>query len=681
LEAAGGHYWARFHERFFSAEASIPVEEALQRILETPKEIMAQGAAAVGHHWERIETQGGKGKHLNEARLLILGDKGAGKTTLARKLVDPEAELPEEKESTTGVDTSLWDFEGDELRVRIWDFAGHAVTHAVHRFFLSERCLYVLVYDGRTDNTQRLYYWLDHMKNYGGDSEAILVVNLKDPHRPDLPIYSLQEQYNLRAVYWLNLGKDTDTLETLRTDIHAYIKDHPAWSKQVIGSADYQVKARLEEIFEGTAGQPKEHLAMEDFRDLAAEYKAEEPEELLQALHALGISFWYPKIEGCDTLILNPDWITDGVYAIVNWLANQSKHGLKLTDLKKVFNKNHFDRYPESKHRFLFDLVKSYELGFQRVGDKYLVIPHLLREDRPKVLPEFPMGESLLVRYQAEFALPPHTLSRFIVRHHRVLAKEADGSPIIWRYGAVLTNGEGTEALVRQIDRRIDISVKGPDAVSFLEVLRKTLNDLFKQLQSQKPDLLYRVKRFGELPEEVEERNPIWMKDRQVLGYAQNNQPYFDEVTGQPIPLQQTVQHFNVTNGNLIAGNTDFRYQQQTFNFQDCNISLQGDLTELTDKLTKSGAAEEAEDLKELQETLEAAETLQDPKQVRKKLGSRFERWFQELEEEESTLNQTVKKVRKGVEVAQRMAKGYNDIAQWAGLPQVPTPLLGKAGK
>lgn len=674
-------FWAQRYRRFFGEGKIYSGEEALLRIEGTPEEIIAKGAAAVGHYWERMNQQGGA-RRLNEARLLILGDKGVGKTTLARKLVNPVAPLPAEEESTMGVDTSFWDFEGDELRARIWDFAGHAITHAVHRFFLSERCLYVLVYDGRMDNTQRLFYWLDHMKNYGGDSEAILVVNLKDPHKPDLPINSLKEEYNLREVYWLNLNANLEMLENLRTDIHSYIKDHPAWSTQRIGAADYRVKAKLESLFDGKVGEPQEHLAMEEFKRIAQENEAEEPEQLLQALHALGISFWYPDITGCDTLILNPDWITDGFYAIVNWLANQNKHGLTLKDLKRIFASEAYQvRYPESQHTFLCELLKNYEMAFQQEGKDYWVVPHLLKEDRPEKIPEFAVGESLLLRYQAEISLPAHTISRFMVRHHMYIKRGPGGAPRAWRYGVLLESQHGAMALVREYEHRIDVSVKGPQASAFLEELRATLNDLFQDLQSQKPDLLYRVKRFGELPDTVEERNPIWLKDRQILGYAQSRQPYYDEVTGQPIPLQQTVNNYSVNNGNLIAGSSDFQNQTITFNFRDCSISLQGELTELSDKLFKAGEEEDAEDLKELVEALEDAEELKEPALVRKKLGSRFERWFNELSDINSSLHQRVKKVRKGMEVVQRIASGYNDIAQWVGLPQVPTPLLGKVGK
>ncbi len=51
----------------------------------------AQGAAAVADYLQQLETQGAQ--RLNEARIIILGEKGAGKTCLARRLINPDAAM------------------------------------------------------------------------------------------------------------------------------------------------------------------------------------------------------------------------------------------------------------------------------------------------------------------------------------------------------------------------------------------------------------------------------------------------------------------------------------------------------------------------------------------------------------------------------------------------------------
>jgi GTPase SAR1 family protein len=98
---------------------------------------------------------------LFEAKLLILGEPGAGKTTLAKKVKDPRYQLQEET-STRGIEVVRWLFpmeNGSMFRANIWDFGGQDIYHATHKFFLTKRSLYVLVADSHREDTD-LYYWL-----------------------------------------------------------------------------------------------------------------------------------------------------------------------------------------------------------------------------------------------------------------------------------------------------------------------------------------------------------------------------------------------------------------------------------------------------------------------------------------------------------------------------------------
>jgi len=140
------------------------------RVLHTPVEIQEHGDEAVAYYLAEL---GKSVTHLNEARIIIVGEKGAGKTSLARRLINPNAAMPTDVESAIGIDAFLWKPEHDDINIHIWDFAGHSVTHAVHKFFLSERCLYILVYDGRTEERNRLEYWLSQIKNYGGNRKYL----------------------------------------------------------------------------------------------------------------------------------------------------------------------------------------------------------------------------------------------------------------------------------------------------------------------------------------------------------------------------------------------------------------------------------------------------------------------------------------------------------------------------
>jgi len=157
LRTVGCDYWARYYENLFERGFVID-EEELKRRLSVPDETKAEGAAVVGQFLERInkDIEAGIGfELLNETRIIILGEKGAGKTSLAKRLINIKARMPMEKESTEGVETSIWSFpdkDGDKnINAHIWDFAGHSITHSAHRCFMSARCLYIYVYNGRIE--------------------------------------------------------------------------------------------------------------------------------------------------------------------------------------------------------------------------------------------------------------------------------------------------------------------------------------------------------------------------------------------------------------------------------------------------------------------------------------------------------------------------------------------------
>lgn len=86
-------------------------------------EVISQGQEAVLNYFREIGSQGVD--HLYEAKVLILGEGRAGKTSLMRRLYQPEQPLPTEEETTKGIDIHHYEFTTPEDRIfklNIWDF-------------------------------------------------------------------------------------------------------------------------------------------------------------------------------------------------------------------------------------------------------------------------------------------------------------------------------------------------------------------------------------------------------------------------------------------------------------------------------------------------------------------------------------------------------------------------------
>ena len=76
-------------------------------LISPPIEIATQGIGAIREYFRQLGQEGVD--HLYEAKLLILGEGGAGKTTFANKILDSNYVLKEE-ETTKGLNVLKWTF-------------------------------------------------------------------------------------------------------------------------------------------------------------------------------------------------------------------------------------------------------------------------------------------------------------------------------------------------------------------------------------------------------------------------------------------------------------------------------------------------------------------------------------------------------------------------------------------
>jgi GTPase SAR1 family protein len=107
-----------------------------------PPEIVEQGREAILNYFEEIDTQGVA--RLFEAKVLVVGEGRAGKTSLVRRLYQPDLPLPSEDETTKGIEVHRHEFrmeDGRAFRLNVWDFGGQQIYHATHQFFLTKSSL------------------------------------------------------------------------------------------------------------------------------------------------------------------------------------------------------------------------------------------------------------------------------------------------------------------------------------------------------------------------------------------------------------------------------------------------------------------------------------------------------------------------------------------------------------
>ena len=146
-------------------------------------------------YYFRVQTHR---RPLNEAKLILVGRGGAGKTSIVNRLVRNKFARRERK--TEGIQITEWKLRlnaNENVRLNVWDFGGQEITHATHQFFfLTQRSLYLLVLNGREGGEDAdAEYWLRIIESFGSGSAVIVVLNKIKEHPFDVNRRGLQQKF------------------------------------------------------------------------------------------------------------------------------------------------------------------------------------------------------------------------------------------------------------------------------------------------------------------------------------------------------------------------------------------------------------------------------------------------------------------------------------------------------
>src|SRR5271157_2293461 len=286
-----------------------------------PPEIVKQGNAAILNYIRERAVLGVD--HLYEAKILIVGEGGAGKTSLLRRLYQPDEPLPTESETTRGIAIYRNEFKlknGRIFRLNVWDFGGQEIYHATHQFFLTRRSLYVLVDDTRKDyksvSDEGFKYWLDLIEVFGGNSPTLIFQNEKDGRSKAIDIGGIKHRYdNVKERYKGNLARG-NAADKLREGIEFYAS-HLSHIGDELPALWIKVRADIEQL---AAKQP--YVSVEKYFEVYGRHiEFDETKALLLSryLHDLGVFLHFqddPLL--ARTVILQNEWATEAVFRVLD---------------------------------------------------------------------------------------------------------------------------------------------------------------------------------------------------------------------------------------------------------------------------------------------------------------------------------------------------------------------------
>ncbi|NJK31611.1 MAG: hypothetical protein HC927_03900 [Deltaproteobacteria bacterium] len=415
---------------------------------------------------------------LNEAKLVVLGNEAVGKTSLVRYLVHGTPRSPDEQK-TVGIageriETQSWSPAGKGPRLNVWDFGGQEIMHQTHKFFLTERSIYLLVLEDRREDDTSVHPWLRTIANRSGDSPILIVINKSDGGRENLRLNETEIMREWPAVVGIVRTSCNDddwaraSIDALKRKLVDILNQHPKL-EHVRASLPSPWRRIKDEV--ATRASQNKILTRRDFERLCEsaddpKHAVTDPAEqraLLRLLHDLGVIVAHgfdrraTAVEQAVTL-LDPNWLTGAIYKILTSNKVALQGGVFAhAELRDLLDPG---EYAGTRAEFVLQMMAHPDVGLcfplpESRGEQYLV-PEALPVNEP-YSGKWP-GDVLRLRYAYKH-LPRGLVPRFIVEAHEKLATKGAR----WRTGAVLEVFD-CPVLVRASvdDKQIDIWVDGP---------------------------------------------------------------------------------------------------------------------------------------------------------------------------------------------------------------------------
>jgi internalin A len=467
-------------------------------LITPPLEIVYHGRRAI-QAWFNTIVQSDI-VHLQEIKILLVGEGLAGKTSLLKVLKGLPFSSSEDQTHGVNVERlALRDLPAfrkftnlSHVTIHLWDFGGQEIMHASHQFFLSHRSIYILVVDSRSDSEKE--YWLRHIQKFGAGSPCIIAINKIDENRN----YSLEERSLNRKFPFIGNRihkiscKNGEGIESLAKELADLIPTTELY-KTLISESWFNIKEHLE-----NETIQKKYIDRVAFLSICRKYGEEDEDgqiALLQYLNSLGIVLHFPNLHLQQFYVLDPHWVTIGIYKIINSPTITDgllhEHSLDFILNTEVQKKEEYDpnrdkkiTYSNDEQMYLVNIMEQFELLYTYDERRYLV-PDLL----PKELPHqvaFNSANAIIFNMDYDF-LPPNVISRFILR----MKDDILDLNSVWRTGVHLENKNfSCKALVTADTdvRRISIMVNGLEhrKREYFSVIRQTLwniNDSFDDLR------------------------------------------------------------------------------------------------------------------------------------------------------------------------------------------------------
>ncbi len=437
-----------------------------------------------------------KNKPLHEAKLIFIGSGYVGKTSLINRLLYDN--FQPEVDKTDGIQIRDWHIKrgNDNIKLHVWDFGGQEIMHATHKLFMTARSVYVLVINPRTEDKygdSELEYWLKLIRSYAQDVPVVIAINKCETHKIAIPKGEIRDKYPNIVGFVETSCKKNIGIGRLHKAIERSIArlEH---IDDILPQSYFEIKNKLES-YNGDYIPYSEYQGL--CRKIDKDFREKSMQTLMRLLHDLGVMLNFSDDRRLThTQVLNPEWVTRGVYQIITSPRLIQKKGiLTYKEISRILDA---ENYPSNKERYyIMDIMDRFELCYQMPNDRdTYFVPGAFPIDRPKKF-NWKHQHKELLRFQYHYdVMPSSIMSRFIVKVHDYI-KAQD----YWRNGVVIKK-DNCNAYIKADPEEckifIEVAGKG-NKRDLLALIRSQFEILHNRLSNIKVDSKIPVGEKGEI--------------------------------------------------------------------------------------------------------------------------------------------------------------------------------------
>jgi len=448
-----------------------------------PLEIYKQGQKAIIKYFEQLENFKQNTSYISEAKLIIIGDPGSGKTTFARRIQE-NAENLKDTTPTSGIEVNNWKFNDNkkEISVKIWDFGGQEIYHGLHQFFFSTNSLYVLVADTRQQTTD-FNYWLTTVEQLMGENTPVVVVlNKKQNH-----IYSIDE-IGLRKRFG-NMIRDIVTVDLSKSIEIPNLQNIIKQEVLKLSAIDIIFPISWVEIRERINKIEDKFISFTRFREICKESGIISPKDvskISELFTDIGIFLHFSDEFSSlrDIIFLDFNWLTKVLYSLLeNKIVITNGGRITIEDIDEIWKS---DELYFEKYKFI-ELLKKFNLIYQINGSSNFIVPEYL----PTVQPYYQWrtandGDIYQFRYLFDNYMPKGIMPKLIVALHQYIYD----NNLVWHRGLNIANSVTNPDTFAEIietygrENRFDIKIIGKNKKELLNTIIYHFDNVLKPFKN-----------------------------------------------------------------------------------------------------------------------------------------------------------------------------------------------------